>query len=342
MARNSRLPMALPAPRDVSLGEAASLLRAARTSLIVVHRNPDGDCVGSAAALATTLMAIGKQVALVCPDPLPDYLLDVPGTKQIVQRIDGDDWDLVVAIDVSDPGLLAPLPCTTAEYFLARNSLNLDHHFSNTRFARHNYVDVHAASASEIVGALITRELGMPLTPEIAADLLYGIVNDTHSFQNSNTTPETLRFSADLVEAGANLGRIVYNLLLERRASSARLWALVLPTLTFADDEHVAFLTVTLDALARASADLSDADGLVDFLRNIHGVDLAVLLKQTAGNAYRLSFRTSAEVDATEVAGVFGGGGHKRASGGDVTGSLPDIQAEILNAYGIARRRVTG
>ncbi len=216
----------------------------------------------------------------------------MPGARDFIQAVERDDYDLVVAVDVSDPALLKPLPITEPRFFLDRRSVNIDHHFSNLYYATLNHVDVEAASATEIVGRLFREELSLAYTADIASDLLYGVVNDTHSFQNTNTTPRTLRFSADLVEAGADLSAIVFNLLLEKRVSAARLWAETLPTLRFAEQERVAFLTVSLDALNRAGGTLEDADGLVEFLRNIQGVDLAVLFKQTSPDEYRLSLRT--------------------------------------------------
>jgi phosphoesterase RecJ-like protein len=323
---------------DVSLIEVAALLRGADDLLILTHRNPDGDGIGAALALAMALRAIGKRVTVVCPDPLPPYLLRMPGAHEVQQQLSKDAWNLVIGVDVSDPALLEPLPFADPAAFAEAKSLNIDHHYSNLRYARFNYVDASAASATEIISELVTDNLGVPLTVDIATDLLYGIVNDTHSFQNSNTSPRTLRLSADLVEAGADLSRIVFNLLLQRGAESARLWAEVLSSLSFEDCERVAFLTVSLDALERAGATLTDADGLVEFLRNIRDVDLAVLFKQTGPEEYRLSMRTSAAVDATVIAAVFGGGGHQRAAGADAHGDLAEIQERLLEVYSAARQ----
>ncbi|HVA90240.1 MAG TPA: bifunctional oligoribonuclease/PAP phosphatase NrnA [Chloroflexota bacterium] len=322
---------------DVSRVEAAALLRSATTLVLYTHRNPDGDSVGCVTALAAALKSLGKGVRLVCPDPLPHYLLAVPGSTTITTGPEAVTADLVVSIDVSDPGLLAPLEVSQPGYFRGVYSLNIDHHFSNTRYARHNLVDHTAAAATEIVYDLI-QELGLPLDHALATSLMYGIVNDTHSFQNSNTTPRTLAMSSELVAAGANLSGIVFDLLLVRSPASARLWALVLPTLLFHDDERVAFLTVSQDTLARAGAAMTDADGLVEFLRNIRDVDLAVLFKETDTDTYRLSMRASTAVDATVIAGAFGGGGHQRAAGCDISAPLASAQAGILAEYLGARQ----
>ena len=322
---------------NVDLRTIADALRASRDVLVVTHRNPDGDAVGSAAALAAALRALGIKVTVVCPDPVPGYLLRLPGATEFIHTVERDDFDLVVSVDVSDPALLQPLPIAEARFFQERRSINIDHHFSNLFYGALNHVDAEAASATEIVGRLLRDELGFPYSADVASDLLYGVVNDTHSFQNSNTTPATLRFSADLVEAGADLSAIVFNLLLEKRVSAARLWAASLPTLRFAEEDRVAMLTVTLDALANAGGTMEDADGLVEFLRNIQGVELAVLFKQTGVDEYRLSLRTSASVDATVVAGIFGGGGHQRASGGDAKGDLDEVERRIVEVYRATR-----
>lgn len=322
---------------EVSRAEAAALLRSAHSIVLYTHRNPDGDSVGCVTALASTLEGLGKRVRMVCPDPLPPYLLAVPCSEAITTGPDLVTADLVVSIDVSDVSLLLPLAAAELGYFAGVHSLNIDHHFSNTRYARYNLVDHTAAAATEIVFDLM-RELGVPLDLPLATSLMYGIVNDTHSFQNSNTTPRTLAMSSELVAAGANLSRIVFDLLLARSAASARLWALVLPTLLFHDHERVTFLTVSRDALARAGATMTDADGLVEFLRNIRDVDLAVLFKETDSDTYRLSMRASDAVDATVVAGAFGGGGHQRAAGCDISAPLAVAQADVLAAYLGARQ----
>ena len=317
---------------NIRLVDAAELLRQAERVTIVTHRNPDGDAVGSASALGSALITLGKEVRLVCPDPLPPYLLASPRAANMTQTLGDDTCDLFVCIDVSDPALLYDLPVDSPDFFTGQNSLNLDHHLSNLRYARFNYVDPSAASASEIIADLLAL-LGVPIQREEAEDLLYGIVNDTHSFQNSNTTPRTLRLTADLVEAGADLSAITYNLLIARNPSAARLWAAVLPTLDFADTERVAFLTVSLAALARAGATMVDADGLVEFLRSVRTVELAILFKQTGPDSYRLSIRTSSLIDATLIAGRYGGGGHRRAAGGDAKGTEAEIKLQLLAAY---------
>lgn len=323
--------------RDCSLIEVAALLRGARTAAIVIHRNPDGDCVGSATALAGGLTALGVDATVVSPDPLTGELLTIPGSVAVVTSLE-ERFDLVVAVDVSDPHLLEPLVASAEGYFSQRVSLNIDHHLSNLRYARANYVDVTAASAAEIIYELL-QLLHVPIDRTNATQLLFGIVNDTHSFQNSNTTGKTLRITADLVEHGAALDTVVYKLLLERTVSSARLWTHVLPTLSILAEGSIATLQVSQASLDAAMATMQDADGLVEFLRNIRGVSLAVLFKQIGPRRFRLSIRSDDTVDSTAVAALFGGGGHRRAAGCDADGTVPDITAAIAAEFARATGR---
>lgn len=321
---------------DLTLVDLAASLRAARQVVVLTHRNPDGDAIGSATALAAGLRVLGAQAQVVCPDPLAPNLLTIPDAGAVVADLHDHEHALLVSVDVSDQKLLAPLPAADPAFFAARPSVNIDHHVSNLRFARQNYVDPTAASAAEIIYQLL-RRLDVPIDARLATQLLYGFVNDTHSFQNSNTTPRTLHMTAELVEAGADLSTITFNLLLARSPAAAQLWAQALPTLAFADSGRVATMVVSLDALAAAGAALSDADGLVEFLRAIRDVDLGVLYKQVQADLFRLSMRTTERVDATRIACAFGGGGHRRAAGCDVRGALPDVQQRVLRAYAEAR-----
>jgi phosphoesterase RecJ-like protein len=325
------------AAADSTRAALLEYLRAAPRLTILVHRNPDGDCVGSALALAYGLRCSGAEVHVVSPDPLNGPLLAIPGAAEVQTGAGWDDGSLPVCIDVSDPQLLEPLPAARDGYLASRPSANIDHHLSNLRYAACNYVDVEAAAVAEIVFTLLA-DLSVPLTPAVATQLLYGIVNDTHSFQNANTTARTLRTAGALVEAGAPLDGVVYRLLLERTASSARLWAQVLPTLLLDQGGTLAILVVSSEALRAAGATLQDADGLVDFLRTIQGVSLAVLLKQIGPDRFRLSLRSDDSVDSTIVAGAFGGGGHRRAAGCDASGSAEEIIRRVTTGFRAAQQ----
>lgn len=323
--------MSEAAGAEVTIEGAASLLRASARPLLLTHRNPDGDAIGSVTALAAALRGLGKLPRIACPDPLSPVLLAIPEAAA-VGTVLGDDWDLVVSVDVSDPQMLRPLVAAEPGWMAAHHSLNIDHHLSNMRYAKANLVAVHAASAAEIIYDLV-RALGANVDRRMATQLLYGFVNDTHSFQNSNTTPRTLRVAADLLEIGADLSKVIFDLLLSRRISNAQLWSQVLPTLAFDSGQRMSSLVVSQHALASAGATMPDADGLVEFLFSIQGVQLAVLYKELGPGSFRLSMRSAEGIDATAIAGIFGGGGHRRAAGCDARLPLHEVQAEVLAAF---------
>jgi len=316
---------------EVTIEGAALLLRASVRPLLLTHRNPDGDAIGSVTALAAALRGLGKLPRIACPDSLSPVLLAIPEADAVGSGL-SDDWDLVVSVDVSDPQMLRPLVAADPGWMSAQHSLNIDHHLSNMRYARANLVAVHAASAAEIIHDLV-RALGVNVDCRMATQLLYGFVNDTHSFQNSNTTPRTLRVAADLLETGADLSKVIFDLLLSRRIPNAQLWSRVLPTLAFDAGQRMTSLVVSQQALALAGATMPDADGLVEFLFSIQGVQLAVLYKELGPDSFRLSMRSAEGIDATVIAGIFGGGGHRRAAGCDARLPLHEVQAEVLAAF---------
>ncbi len=325
------------------------LLRSARHIALISHRAPDGDTVGSVLALATALRSLQKHVVLVCADVIPVGLHFLDGWDQFVSTVDHVAVaDIIVAVDcadISQLGSIAPniLALTAPGVSSAgqrtdvstahRLLVNLDHHRSNTHYGAINIVDPESASVAEMVYWLIYA-LGVNLTRHSAEALLTGIINDTHSFQNSNATSQALRIAAALVDAGADASAVSYHLFLARRPEAAKLWSEVLSTLSISDGGRVASALVTTQMFEACGADpASDADGIVDFLRSIIGVDLAILLRQTGPTSSKASLRTTAAVDAVALAGVFGGGGHSRAAGCDVPGEPAEALAALLAAY---------
>lgn len=313
------------------LAEAVATLSAARRPVLFCHRSPDGDTVGAALALAAGLRALGAEPSVVCADPLPPSVTFVPASETITPQLPLDP-DLLVSIDISDPGMLGAMRPEFERLRQGRTLLNIDHHASDTEYGDRNLVDTTAASTAEIVYDLLAF-LGVPVDDAMATALLTGIINDTHSFQNANTSPRALQTAAALVDLGANPALITYHLLLRRRPQAALLWGRALATLQLADEGRVASAYATPQMLEECGADTSDLDGVVEFLRNIDGVDLAFLLKGVPDGSYKASVRTTARVDAVELTAPFGGGGHRRAAGCDLPGPADAARTALLARY---------
>jgi phosphoesterase RecJ-like protein len=317
--------------RNPRLEVAAAALCAARRPLLFCHRSPDGDTVGAALGLAMGLRRLGLEPVVVCPDALPSYLTFVPESDSITSRIP-DDPDLLVTVDISDPGMLGPMRADLELLRPGRTLLNIDHHASDTEYGDLNVVDVTAASTAEIIFDLLAV-LGVPVEQPIATALLTGIINDTHSFQNANSSERAFDTAAQLVAAGAQPSPIAYNLLLRRRPQAAMLWARTLSTMRFDDEGHVVSAFATAEMMSECGADTEDMDGIVEFMRNIDGVDLAFLLKGLPDGSFKVSIRTSCAVDAVELTAPFGGGGHRRAAGCDLPGPAESARARLLDRY---------
>lgn len=313
------------------LDAAVALLRQASRPLLFCHRSPDGDTVGAAIALAMALRQLGQEPVLACPDPLPPSVIFVPQSETIGATLP-DDPDLLVTLDISDPGMLGSMRPDLQRLRAGRTLLNIDHHASDTEYGDVNVVDVTAASTAEIIYDLVGL-LGVPVDRPMAMALLTGIVNDTHSFQNANSSPRALSTAAALVAAGAETAVITYNLLLRRRPQAAQLWGQTLGTMRFDDGGHVLSAYATDEMMRACGAESADLDGVVEFLRNVAGVDLAFLLKGNPDGSFKVSARTTGRVDAVDLTAPFGGGGHRRAAGCDLSGPAEAARAALLARY---------
>jgi len=320
-------------PDHAHVEEVARVLGAAQRPLLFCHRSPDGDTIGAALALAMALRARGAAPTIACSDPLPPSLLFLPQSALVVTS-PTEDPDLLVSVDVSDPGLLGTMKADLERLRLdgPRTLVNIDHHASDPLYGDVNLVDVTAASTAEIVYDLVTA-LGVTLTRDMAMAMLTGIINDTHSFQNANSSSRALGVASTLVAAGADAALVSYNLLLRREPQAALLWGQVLATLRLDDGGRAASAIATAEMLRACNAATTDLDGVVEFIRGIDGVDLAFLLKPAAEGHFKASIRTSERVDAVLLTGAFGGGGHRRAAGCDLDGPVDVARERLLARY---------
>ena len=313
------------------LRAAADTLGAARRPLLFCHRSPDGDTVGAAVGLALALRTLGKAPTIVCADPLPPSVTFVPESDQIGPTLPPDP-DLLVTIDISDPNMLGSMKPELERLRAGLPLLNIDHHASDTEYGDVNLVDTMAASTAEIAYDLIGL-LGVPVNGAMATALLTGIINDTHSFQNANSSPRAFSTAAALVEAGADPASISYYLLLRRRPQAALLWGRTLGTIRLDDEGRVASAYATYEMMEECRAESTDLDGVVEFLRNIDGIDLAFMLKGMPDGTFKASVRTTGRVDAVELTAPFGGGGHRRAAGCDLSGPPDAARAALIARY---------
>ncbi len=309
------------------------MLGPGRRVALTTHVNADGDGVGSEVALWHLLTARRVQVAIANPTPIPsrfDFLVP-PGSdacERAAKEIEAAD--VIVVVDISDLSRLGDLAPGVRK---ARGpTACIDHHVSPGSLpAGPRLVAPEASASAELVFDFATA-LGWELTPDAARALYVGILTDTGAFRFANTSPRVLQVASALLSRGVDPESIYEAVYASAPEGRVRLTAEVLQTLVVEPDVGLAWVTVPPDALARHGATPDDLDGIVEFPRSIAGVRLALLFRQLANGRIKVSFRSLGNVDAAELAHAFAGGGHRKAAGASVDGSMADVQRSVLEA----------
>ncbi|MHB8127242.1 MAG: DHH family phosphoesterase [Desulfitobacteriaceae bacterium] len=311
-----------------SLPEMITELRKAPQVALFSHVSPDGDCMGSMLALGLALEKLNKQIYFFNPDPVPANLAYLPGANRVNS-----------VLTVNWPEVLMFVDCTEIERAslsprdLPSNSiiLNLDHHISNSFFGDINVVDPQASASGEMAFSLI-KELGVEFDKEIAANLYTAIVTDTGSFQYSNTTAETHRIVAELIDHKIDLETIHSHLFDQKPLAHIKLLQRALASLQLFYDGQVALMTLSNQDFLECRAEDNLTEGLINHARSMEGVEVAILIRERDSLGVKVVLRSNSWLNVNEVAAKFQGGGHKRAAGCSLTISLTEAQVVVLKA----------
>ncbi|HEY69107.1 MAG TPA: bifunctional oligoribonuclease/PAP phosphatase NrnA [Anaerolineae bacterium] len=303
--------------------EVRALLDRAKTVTIIAHVRPDGDAVGSLLALTLSLEANGKHVVPVLADGVPARFLFLPGADQVQKNIPSET-DLLITLDCADlerAGLSEEHP--------RQVDINIDHHPTNSRFAKFNLVDPSASATTQILYDL-SEPLSLPISPDVATNLITGLLTDTLGFRTENVTSRVLRVAADLMDIGADLHDAYHRGLVDRSYLEARYWGQGLSKLQL--DDGVLFTSLTLeDGRSIGYGGRGDAD-LIDLLSTITGVQVAIIFVEQPRGKVKVSWRSRKGTDVSRLAEKFGGGGHEPAAGAMVEGDLEEVQDRVLSA----------
>ena len=299
-------------------------IQAAQRVLVTSHVRPDGDAIGSSLALALALLDAGKQVQVVLSDGLPVNFIYLPGAELVRTKADGG-FDLIVSVDCSD---LERIGDALDGYHAP--DIIVDHHVTTDPFGTLNLIEPEAVATASVLTRHM-REWGLSITKPIAANLLTGLVTDTLGFRTSNTTPESLRQAADLLELGADMSTLYYRSLVRRTFVEAKYWGAGLTSLERADG--IVWATLTLvDRKASGYSGKDDAD-LINIVSAIDDAEIAIIFVEQNANKTKISWRgLKPHVDVSQVASQFDGGGHKAASGAELSGSLAEVRERVLAA----------
>lgn len=300
-----------------------------RTFLITSHVRLDGDALGSELALCYTLRGLGKEALIYNQDQTPDNYRFLPGSGDIVQNLpDPERYDVVFVLDCSD---LERIGAPAMAIGGMPRIINIDHHVSNGGFCDVIYIDREASSTGELIYRLI-RQMGVPVTKDMANNLYAAIMTDTGGFCYRNTKDETLHAAGHLVKNGADPQWLSENIYDNGPLERIRLLTQALSTLTLDLDGKVASMVVSLASLAATGAQSEHIEGFVDISRTIKGVVVAILYLELGEDHYKLSIRSKGQANVEQIARHFGGGGHTNAAACKISGSLTDVRRQVVDA----------
>lgn len=306
----------------LELAETAKLLVEKDNILILTHTHPDGDTLGSGFALCYALRSVGKHVNVLCPDEIPrEYSMITGGYEPLDFKP-----DFIVAVDVASMEMLGHL----RDEYSDKINLCIDHHGSNTEYADRLFLNECAATAEMVF--LIIKEMNIPVDRQISDCIYAGISTDTGCFKYSNTTSQTHRIAAELIDNGADHSEIDRIFFDTKTKSYAMLEKMALEGLQMYFDDRCAIITVTDKMIKKSEATMEDCSKLSPLTRQIEGVLIGATIREQEDGSYKASVRTQSPISASELCTKLGGGGHARAAGCSLHGTLEDVKSQLLDA----------
>ncbi len=297
----------------------ADLIRGSERFLLLTHRDPDADGIGSMLALGKAISESGKDAVCLAEGPLEGSLGMLKGAEDIVfGDKDEADYDVFIALDCSAIGRIAGRVGNSLSPLV-----NIDHHVTNDDFGHLNYVDAQSSSTGELVLKVI-KAAELPLSYVTAENIFAAIQSDTGSFRYTNTTTSSLVAAIELIGLGVKPWEVAMRVLDGCTPSRLELLRMALGTLSFHHNDRIGMMILTKEMFQDAGADFRESERFVDYPRYVRGVQIAVLVRQTGEDRYKFSLRSNSTDRVAELASIFGGGGHARAAAFEVKGLLDD------------------
>lgn len=309
----------------ISLSELSSKLKQEKSVALFCHIRPDGDTLGSALALSITLKNLGIRAQVFCDDVVPSRFFFLDAVKEVKRELEGE-YTAFLAIDCADSTRLGSF---YEEFVNHKNTYSIDHHVSNTRYAKINYVFDNSSNCENVL-ALI-EELGADIDRETATLLAMGIMTDTGNFRHKNVTANTMHSAGKMVEKGADLNTVYYHMFTKQSKERAKLFGLTMSKIRYFLDDRFAVATIRLSDIEQTKARPEDTEGFIDFVMGVDTVEVGACIMELSNNKYKISFRSKGP-DVNAVAGTFGGGGHVLASGCQINGDYEEVVDKITFA----------
>lgn len=301
------------------------LLKSAKTAVVAAHTDPDGDAIGSMLALSMALEQKGLAVTPYCADQVPRVYRFLPGVERIKKELLLQQrFDLGFVVDSSDISRIGDkIDLRQAVPVI----VNIDHHPDNTRFGDINYVTNASSVAEEVYD--LSRYLKIKIDKRIADCLYAAMITDTGNFRYENTSVKTFVIAAELLKVGVNTHEISTRIYDTKSIPSVKISARALSDIKFSLDHKAAWAVVTEEMMAGVGAKADDLIGIVDRIRAIEGVEVAVFFREENGKV-KINFRSKEKINVCDVAKRFGGGGHVRAAGAAVEGKVDQVVERVM------------
>ena len=296
----------------------------ANSIVILTHENPDGDAIGTGLALYNALKLYGKNPDIIIPE-YPRIFEFLPGISEIKEESDIERYDLAIAVDCATIKMLNGF---TKYFENAKVKIAIDHHGTNTMFGDINFVNPDAPACAQIMLGILGH-FGIEINKEIGTCILTGIITDTGGFRYSGVTAETFEFVAYLLNKGVNVSKVYKQVLQTKTKASFELHRLAEDRLEFLEDGKVAYTYITQEDEEKVDAQSGDHEGIVEVGRDIEGVEVSIFVRQTEKGC-KISLRSNDYVNVSDVCLILGGGGHLRAAGALMQGSLEQVKEKIL------------
>ncbi len=310
------------------LSKIAEKLNSSRNAAIFCHVRPDGDALGSGLALAVAMRNAGKNACLFCEEAPPERLCIFPAMQTVETQLnDASAFDLMISVDCADVTRMGVFAAAFRKF--KGNTINIDHHISNDKFAKLNYV-CDCTATCEIMPEVLSAA-GFDMTKEIADLLAMGLLTDSGNFSHSDVSAKTFAVASSLRAAGADFSSTGYAMFTKQTKNRAILYARVLSGMRFCLEDRLVFLTVTQKDFEITGTEKSQTEGFVDYPLSIDGVEVSIALMEVKKGQYKASLR-SKRVNVNAVASEFGGGGHILASGCMLFGEYEEVIERLTYA----------
>lgn len=292
---------------------------------IFLHVRPDGDTIGSGIALYLALKSMNKQVAVFCDDVIPEKFCYINAEKTVKNQMD-KNYSCFVAVDSADLGRLGGF----SEYFIKnKNTFNIDHHVSNSRYAKYNYVLDNASNCENVYDLI--KAMNVSIDKDTATALITGIITDTGNLRHTNVKSQTVQSLSELVKKGGDLHTVIYYNFSLQSKERALLFGQTMTKIKYYYEGRLAMATVFYEDFERTNAKPYETEGFIDFIMGIKGVKVGICIMELEKNKFKASLRGN-DTDVNAIANVFGGGGHILAAGCQYKGDYNEFIDKLLYA----------